>query len=154
MSDLASQKALCALCGEVETDQSEGDTGLCGRCHERCESLFQEEMKRMELIRTIRGVDVELYDIKHPYSSIDYHHCGQVVLIKAGQGFEAKICLRSEALDWTEQLSETESGFVSPDTRMDALIGNVTLLIESWGGGPHYMDIFYVDRVFSAEGEI
>jgi len=116
--------------------------------------LFDEEMRRIELLRTIRGQDVELYDIKHPNASTDKNHCGQVILIKAGEGFEVKICLRSNALDWLARLSDESSGFTSPDTRLDALIGNVSLLIESWGGGPHYMDIFDVTRVVSTEGEI
>jgi hypothetical protein len=30
----------------------------------------------------------------------------------------------------------------------------VSLLIESWGGGRHYMDILNVTRVVSTEGEI
>ncbi|MEW6350065.1 MAG: hypothetical protein AB1646_13445 [Thermodesulfobacteriota bacterium] len=111
-------------------------------------------MSRVELIRTIRGRDVELYDIKHPDSAADKNHCGQVILVKAGQGFEVKICLRAHAIDWTERLQDPDTGFESHDTHLDALIGNVSLLMESWGGGPHYMDIFYVDRVISTEGEI
>jgi hypothetical protein len=51
-------------------------------------------------------------------------------------------------------LSEKDTGFGSHDTRLDALIGNVSLLIESWGGGPYYMDIFNVDSVVSTEGEV
>jgi hypothetical protein len=111
-------------------------------------------MSRVELIRILRGRDVELYDIKHPESSGEERHCGQVILIKVGQGFEVKICLRSGALDWMSSLHDPETRFVSSDNRLDALIGNVSLLMESWGGGPHYMDIFYVDRVVSTEGEI
>jgi hypothetical protein len=121
---------------------------------EQAEALFDEEMRRVELMRTIRGRDVELYDIKHPDAVADKDHCGQLILIKAGQGFEVKICLRSDALDWAYQLRNEKTGFTSLDNRLDALIGNVSLLIESWGGGPHYVDIFYVDRVVSAEGEI
>ena len=108
----------------------------------------------MELVRTIRGLDVEVYDVKHPASDGDKHHCGQVILIKSGMGFEVKICLRADALDWMANLRDSEGGFVSADNRLDALIGNVSLLIQSWGGGPHYMDIFFADQTVSTEGEI
>ncbi len=127
---------------------------LCSACSQKSEKLFDEEMRRVELIRMVRGTDVELYDIKHPKSSAEKSHCGQVILIKAGDGFEVKICLRSNALDWNAHLYDEDTGFMSQDTRLDALIGNVSLLIESWGGGPHYMDIFYFDKVVSTEGEI
>jgi hypothetical protein len=144
----------CTLCGEREAVLPEEEALLCSDCYEKSETLFEEEMRRVELIRTIRGADVELYDIKHPDSKAELSHCGQVILIKAGQGFEVKICLRSDALDWMSILVDPESGFSSHDRRLDALIGNVSLLIESWGGGPHYMDIFAVDKVISTEGEI
>ncbi|MEJ2717373.1 MAG: hypothetical protein P8182_09580 [Deltaproteobacteria bacterium] len=121
---------------------------------EKSEALFDSEMSRIELIRTVRGVDVELYDIKHPDSVVEKGHCGQVILIKAGEGFEVKICLRSDALDWMAPLSDDDTGFASRDKRLDALIGNVSLLTESWGGGPFYMDIFNVESVVSTEGEI
>ena len=39
---------------------------LCPDCAEKSEALFDREMSRIELIRTVRGIDVELYDIKHP----------------------------------------------------------------------------------------
>jgi hypothetical protein len=154
MSDESSCSEVCPLCGEREVVLDESGQGMCPQCHERSEALFDGEMRRVELIRTIRGRDVELYDIKHPDSSADLGHCGQVILIKAGRGFEVKVCLRSKVLDWMSPLAENETGFVSQDTRLDALIGNVSLLIESWGGGPYYMDIFDVDRVISTEGEI
>ena len=144
----------CVLCGEPCPDFGEDDAQLCTKCTELAEDLFEEEMRRVELVRTIRGRDVELYDIKHPDAVADKQHCGQLILIKAGQGFEVKICLRSDAVDWTYQLRNEKTGFTSLDNRLDALIGNVSLLIESWGGGPHYVDIFYVERVVSAEGEI
>jgi hypothetical protein len=144
----------CALCKARPASNPEDKNSLCLQCSAKSEKLFDEEMRRVELIRTIRGVDVELYDIKHPDSADDKSHCGQVILIKAGEGFEVKICLRSNALDWTAPLQDKKAAFKSMDTRLDALIGNVSLLIESWGGGPHYMDIFYVNRVVSTEGEI
>ncbi|HMK36862.1 MAG TPA: hypothetical protein VK463_17440 [Desulfomonilaceae bacterium] len=146
--------ATCVLCRAKLASDPQEDHGLCPQCFEKSERLFDEEMRRVELIRTIRGHDVELYDLKHPDSSGDQFHCGQVILIKAGEGFEVKICLRSNALDWSVQLKDPTTVFTSQDTRLDALIGNVSLLIESWGGGPHYMDIFYVDRVVSTEGDI
>ncbi len=142
----------CACCGAPDATLPEGDPKYCPECFRRSERLFEREMSRIELIRTIRGRDVELYDIKHPDSSAESKHCGQVILIKVGQGFEVKICLRSGALDWMNSLHDPETGFVSGDNRLDALIGNVSLLMESWGGGPHYMDIFDVDRVVSTEG--
>jgi hypothetical protein len=144
----------CTLCNEREATLPEGEAILCHDCFEKSEALFEEEMRRLELIRTIRGADVELYDIKHPDSRAEFNHCGQVILIKVGSGFEVKICLRSDALEWMTHLEDPESGFTSHDRRLDALIGNVSLLIESWGGGPHYMDIFAVDKVISTEGEI
>ncbi|MEW6140555.1 MAG: hypothetical protein AB1733_20220 [Thermodesulfobacteriota bacterium] len=145
---------LCSLCRQREAMLPEEEAELCPECYARSEALFDEEMRRVELIRTIRGRDVELYDIKHPDCSEQHHHCGQVIIIRAGQGFEVKICLRSNALDWMTHLSEKDTGFGSHDTRLDALIGNVSLLIESWGGGPYYMDIFNVDSVVSTEGEV
>lgn len=145
---------LCAICDRNEAALPKDKATLCPECYEKSEVLFDEEMRRVELIRTIRGRDVELYDIKHPDCHENNKHCGQVILIKAGQGFEVKICLRSNALDWMQHLEDEKAGFTSQDTRLDALIGNVTLLIESWGGGPHYMDIFYVNKVVSTEGEI
>lgn len=144
----------CAICGKNPATLPEDKPAVCGPCSEKSEILFDEEMRRIELIRTIRGQDVELYDIKHPDASTDKKHCGQVILIKAGQGFEVKICLRSNALDWMKSLSDENSEFNSQDTRLDTLIGNVSLLIESWGGGRHYMDIFEFTRVVSTEGEI
>jgi hypothetical protein len=154
MSFSSSSEEMCTLCGERPASLPKDKAALCPQCYDKSEALFDEEMRRVELLRTIRGKDVELYDIKHPDSAAEKNHCGQVILIQAGQGFEVKICLRSNALDWMKHLSDDEVGFTSQDTRLDALIGNVTLLIESWGGGPHYMDIFYVNRVVSTEGEI
>jgi hypothetical protein len=145
---------LCSLCREREAVLPENDAELCPDCYSKSEALFDNEMRRVELIRTIRGRDVELYDIKHPDCTKQHQHCGQVILIRAGQGFEVKICLRSTALDWMLNLHDQETGFTSRDTRLDALIGNVSLLIESWGGGPYYMDILNVDNVVSTEGEI
>lgn len=145
---------ICVLCGERPAALPKDKATLCPECYEKSEALFEEEMRQLELIRTIRGIDVELYDIKHPKSRAEKNHCGQVIVIKAGQGFEVKICLRSDALDWMEHLADAGAAFESQDTRLDALIGNVMLLIESWGGGAHYMDIFYVNKVVSTEGEI
>lgn len=145
---------VCKVCGIAEATFPEENAIFCPECLEISEQLFDQEMRRVELIRIIRGHDVELYDIKHPDSVAEDDHCGQVILIKAGQGFEVKICLRSDALDWMEKLVDTETGFTSPDNRLDALIGNVSLLIESWGGGPYYVDFFSVDKVFSTEGEL
>ena len=154
MSDTSPPNELCPLCGLHDADSSGEPAELCAECREKSEALFAEEMRRVELIRTIRGRDVELYDIKHPDSVADHNHCGQVILIRAGQGFEVKICLRSGTLDWMAGLHDDLTGFSSYDTRLDALIGNVSLLIDSWGGGPYYMDIFDVDTVVSTEGEI
>lgn len=154
MSPVSSPMNLCAICEERKAEMPREQARLCADCFEKSENLFDAEMSRIELIRTIRGRDVELYDIKHPESASDQKHCGQVILIKAGQGFEVKICLRSNALDWMSKLRDADTGFASNDNRLDALIGNVSLLMESWGGGPHYMDIFYVDKVVSTEGEI
>jgi hypothetical protein len=154
MPSSSSDNGLCSLCREAQATIPQEDATLCQDCYGKSEALFDGEMRRVELIRTIRGRDVELYDIKHPEASADLCHCGQVVLIRAGQGFEVKICLRSDALDWMANLCDEETGFASHDTRLDALIGNVSLLIESWGGGPYYMDIFHVDKVVSTEGEI
>jgi len=154
MADSSSSSEVCTLCGEREALVPEEEASLCRVCYARSEALFDEEMRRVELIRTIRGADVELYDIKHPDSTADMNHCGQVILIKAGRGFEVKICLRSDALDWLSPLVDVQTAFSSHDRRLDALIGNVSLLIQSWGGGPHYMDIFSVDHVVSTEGEI
>lgn len=154
MAVSSSPEEVCALCNAKLASAAQGQASLCPQCAQKSEKLFDEEMRRVELIRTIRGLDVELYDIKHPDCAEEQFHCGQVILIKAGEGFEVKICLRSNALDWNAPLQDRRSAFTSQDTRLDALIGNVSLLIESWGGGPHYMDIFYVDRVVSTEGEI
>lgn len=154
MSPASSPKNLCAICESREAEMPQEEARLCLDCFKKSENLFDAEMNRIELIRTIRGRDVELYDIEHPESQTDQKHCGQVILIKAGQGFEVKICLRSNALDWTTKLFDPDTGFTSNDSRLDALIGNVSLLMESWGGGPHYMDILYVDKVVSTEGEI
>lgn len=154
MSTSSSPEQMCAICGKKSAVLPEDRPAICGPCTQKSEILFDQEMRRIELLRTIRGQDVELYDLKHPDASTDKNHCGQVILIKAGQGFEVKICLRSNAIDWMKHLSDDETGFTSQDTRLDALIGNVSLLIESWGGGPHYMDIFDVTRVVSTEGEI
>ncbi len=154
MPPLSSSGDLCTLCREREAAVPKEESSLCGPCYQKTEALFDAEMRKVELIRTIRGHDVELYDIKHPESSADQNHCGQLILIKAGRGFEVKICLRTGVLEWMSHLSDDETGFASPDRRLDALIGNVSLLIESWGGGPHYMDIFYVERVISTEIDI
>jgi hypothetical protein len=154
MSKLTSTKEGCAVCSGQEVAWPEEDPYLCEDCYLKSEALFEDEMRKTELIRTIRGRDVELYDIQHPDSISDKNHCGQITLIRAGEGFEVKVCLRAEALDWLAQLADPLDGFTSQDTRLDALIGNVTLLIESWGGGPYYMDIFQVDKVISTEGEI
>jgi hypothetical protein len=145
---------MCVLCGEHPAALPKDKATLCPECYEKSEALFDEEMRKVELIRTIRGIDVELYDVKHPNSTAEKNHCGQVIIMRAGQGFEVKICLRSDAVDWMTRLADHEMSFESQDTRLDALIGNVMLLIESWGGGPHYMDILYVDKVVSTEGEI
>lgn len=147
-------KHVCKVCGITDATFPDEEPMFCPECLELSEQLFNKEMRRVELIRVIRGYDVELYDIKHPDSIADDDHCGQVIVIKAGQGFEVKICLRSEALDWMEKLIDLETGFTSLDNRLDALIGNVSLLIESWGGGPYYVDLFTVDKVFSTEGEL
>ena len=154
MSTSSSAEKACNICGQRPAALPEDKPEVCSQCSEKSESLFDDEMRRIELIRTIRGQDVELYDIKHPDASTDKKHCGQAILIRAGLGFEVKICLRFNALDWMKHISDDQSGFTSQDTRLDALIGNVSLLIESWGGGPHYMDIFDVTRVVSIEGEI
>jgi hypothetical protein len=154
MSSSSSPNEICSLCGVHEATVPSERAEVCTECHGKSEALFNEEMRRVELIRTIRGRDVELYDIKHPDSSADHYHCGQVILIRAGQGFEVKICLRSHTLDWMANLVDELTGFSSYDTRLDALIGNVSLLIDSWGGGPYYMDIFDVETVVSTEGEI
>ncbi len=149
----ASEQNRCFICKKELNEPGMEESSMCRECEDISEQLFDNEMRLVELLRLIRGQDVELYDIIHPASSTDDHHCGQVVLIKAGQGFEVKICLKSGALDWAAPISDG-AGFTSPDTRLDALIGNLTLLIESWGGGPHYMDIFYIDKVLSIEGEL
>ncbi len=154
MSDSSSPNDVCPLCGANEATLAGESTELCAECQGKSEALFNDEMRKVELIRTIRGRDVELYDIKHPTSTADHNHCGQVILIKAGLGFEVKICLRSNTVDWMANLVDNQTGFSSFDTRLDALIGNVSLLIDSWGGGPYYMDIFDVDTVVSTEGEI
>jgi hypothetical protein len=144
----------CVLCGEQAAESFTGDSPLCMHCGAQAEALFEQEMRNIEFIRRIRGQDVEVYDIRHPHSLEEMSHCGQVVLIRVGHSFEVKISLRSEALDWMSNLRDESSGFVSVDKRMEALIGNISLLIESWGGGPYYMDIYYVDKMFSTEGEI
>ena len=154
MSIQPTREQECALCGKAPATFPKKNPSLCDRCFEKSETLFDEEMRKIELIRTVRGQDVELYDVKHPSASSEQKHCGQVILIRAGTGFEVKICLRSNVLDWMEHLHDEESTFTSQDTRLDALIGNVSLLIESWGGGPHYMDILDVTSVVSIEGEI
>ncbi len=154
MTKSPSPEQMCAICGKNLSALPKDKPTICGLCTEKSEILFEEEMGRIELLRTIRGQDVELYDVKHPDASTEKNHSGQVILIKSRQGFEVKICLRSKAVDWMKHLSDDETGFTSQDTRLDALIGNVSLLIESWGGGPHYMDIFDVTRVVSTEGEI
>lgn len=154
MRSSSSRKDRCVLCSSRKAVFPEQDSKLCAQCHEQSERLFEEEMRRIELIRTVRGRDVELYDVKHPDSSSDKKHCGQVVLMKVGRGFEVKVLLRSDALDWTAKLVDGASGFQSRDNRLDALIGNAYLLMESWGPGPYYMDIFYVDKVVSTEGEV
>ena len=155
MSESTSYGQPCALCGQGEIlTPVDDETALCPECHERSESLFEEELRKVELIRTIRGTDVEVYEIKHPISIAEKNHCGQVILIRAGEGFEVKICLRSDVMDWMTKLNDPVDGFTSKDNRLDALIGNIFLLIDSWGGGPHYMDIFYVDHVISTDGEI
>ena len=155
MSSTSSVDHSCALCGALGAPLLKDESVLCADCSSKAERLFEMEMSRVELIRTIHGRDVELYDIKHPSSNAEKNHCGQVILIKAGQGFEVKICLRSDQeVNWSERLRDPSTGFESNDTRLDALIGNVSLLMESWGGGPHYMDIFYVDKVLSAEGDM
>jgi hypothetical protein len=154
MPRLSSSESSCILCGEPTDGSREKQNQLCAHCYDKSEKLFEEEMSRIELIRTLRGYDVELYDVKHPESSSEKKHCGQVVLIKAGQGFEVKVCLRSDALEWMANLSDAETGFSSADNRLDALIGNICLLMESWGPGPFYMDIFHSDKVVSTEGEI
>jgi hypothetical protein len=149
----AQMQSQCSLCKkEIKIFDSE-ESALCPTCADKSEKLFDEEMRRMELLRLIRGADVELYDLKHPDSTAENNYCGQVILIKAGQGFEVKIFLKSGVLEWSTYLTDG-AGFKSLDTRLDALIGNISLLIESWGGGPHYMDIFYVDKVLSVEGEL
>jgi hypothetical protein len=154
MSETNSTETLCAICAEMEAVFPADDPQLCADCYPKAELIFDEEMRAIELIRTIRGVDVELYDIKHPESRAEKDHCGQLILIRAGEGFEVKICLRSDSLDWMAPLSDDSRGFTSQDTRLDALIGNVSLLIDSWGGGPMYVDIFYVDKVISTDAEI
>ncbi len=154
MSNTTSTETVCVVCAETEAVFPPEDPQLCADCYSKSELIFDEEMRAVELIRTIRGIDVELYDIKHSDSKAEKGHCGQLILIRAGEGFEVKICLRSDALDWMALLSDGSHGFTSQDTRLDALIGNVSLLIDSWGGGPMYMDIFYVDKVISTDAEI
>jgi len=154
MTASSSNDDACPLCGKPNPGFAKEEADLCPDCYGKSEALFDEEMRRVEMIRTLRGRDVELYDIKHPDAGSDQNHCGQAVIIRAGRGFEVKICLRSDALDWMGRLTDADSSFVSRDTRLDALIGNVSLLIESWGGGPYYMDIFEVNKVVSTEGEI
>ncbi|MBI4962865.1 MAG: hypothetical protein HY913_06285 [Desulfomonile tiedjei] len=154
MSLPVSSDRVCAICGDNEATLPKDEAALCGTCNEKSEILFDREMRKVELLRTIRGLDVELYDIKHPDALEEKNHCGQVIIMKAGQGFEVKICLRAAVLDWMQPLSDEGTAFSSLDARLDALIGNISLLIESWGGGPYYMDIFYVDRVVSTEGEV
>lgn len=144
----------CVLCGQSDKLFPVEEPRLCAECYEKSETVFDEEMRRIEFIRTVRGLDVELYDVKHPDSTSEKKHCGQVILINAGQGFEIKICLRADALDWMAELRDPRTGFASGDNRLDALIGNIYLLIESWGGGPLYIDIFYVDKVVSTDGEV
>lgn len=154
MSSSSSPNKICRLCGVHEAVVPSEQSVICSECHGKSEALFSEEQRRVELIRTIRGRDVELYDIKHPDSTAEHYHCGQVILIRAGQGFEVKICLRSHALNWLATLFDELTGFSSNDRRLDALIANVQLLIASWGGGPYYMDILDVVTVVSTEGEM
>lgn len=145
---------VCVLCKLNPAEHLKESGGLCEDCRSRSESLFEDEMSRIELIRTLRGYDVELYDVKHPAALSEGRHCGQLMVIRAGGGFEVKVCLRNESLDWMERLTHIDDGFTSPDNRLDALIGNIYLLMESWGAGPYYIDIFHVDRVVSTEGEV
>jgi hypothetical protein len=145
---------VCAVCKRNLAERADESGGLCADCRARSEELFEAEMSRIELIRTLRGYDVELYDVKHPDCRVERNHCGQVTVIHAGGGFEVKVCLRTEALDWMERLRDPADGFTSPDNRLDALIGNIYLLLESWGSGAYYIDIFHVDRVVSTEGEV
>jgi hypothetical protein len=154
MANSSSSQSQCIICGERQAAYPREDAQLCAACYNESERLFDREMSRIELIRTVRGRDVELYDIKHPDSKSEKNHCGQVILMKAGQGFEVKVCLRSRALDWGASLSDAETHFSSADSRLDALIGSVYLLMESWGAGPYFMDIFYFDKVVSTEGEL
>lgn len=154
MNDNNSSSQNCSLCSVAIAVLPEDEPVLCGECFQKSERIFSQEMRRIELIRTIRGTDAELYDIKHPDSTEDKEHCGQMILLKAGSGFEVKICIRPEALDWMKILQDEETGFESGDRRLDALIGNVSLLIESWGGGPFYLDIFFIDQVISTEAEV
>jgi hypothetical protein len=145
------KQQFCDICKKKL--KSAAGSVFCEECIDASQELFDTEMRRIELLRLIRGNDVELYDIKHPDADSEDQHCGQAVLIKAGLGFEVKIWLKTGALDWSKQLDDGQ-GFQSTDNRLDALIGNMTLLIDSWGGGPHYMDIFYIDKVISIEGDL
>lgn len=154
MSDKTSGNEMCVLCADQRSALPDDEPTLCVECYEKSERLFSREMRQIELIRTIRGVDAELYDIKHPDSTAEKDHCGQLILLKAGAGFEVKICLRPDTLDWMQPLKDELTGFESGDKRLDALIGNVSLLIESWGAGPFYLDIFFVDQVISTEAEV
>jgi hypothetical protein len=154
MNDHSPLNRTCSICSEANALLPEDDPALCKPCFEKSERIFSLEMRRIELIRTIRAMDAELYDIKHPDSNAEKDHCGQMILLKAGAGFEVKICLRPDSLDWMMLLHDEETGFESGDRRLDALIGHVSLLIESWGGGPFYLDIFFVDQVISTEAEV
>ena len=112
MAFSSSEDLTCVLCGAQDALLPEGDAKYCPECFRMSQQLFEREMSRVELIRILRGRDVELYDIKHPESSVEERHCGQVILIKVGQGFEVKICLRSGALDWMSSLHDPETRFV------------------------------------------
>ena len=61
----------CVLCGDPCADFGEDDSQLCTQCRAHAEDLFEEEMRKVELLRTIRGRDVELYDIKHPDAAVE-----------------------------------------------------------------------------------
>lgn len=154
MTTTSSPLEICAICGADADYEPREDQPICRSCSMKADELFDAEMRRIELIRTFRGVDVELYDIKHPEASADKNHCGQIVIIHAPHGFEVKVALRSKELDWMAVLHDPDSGFLSMDKRLEALIGNILVLLESWGGGPHFMDIFFVDHIVHAEGEM
>ena len=91
MSASSSHEDRCEICNERQAAFPKEEPNLCPQCYDESERLFDREMSRIELIRTVRGRDVELYDIKHPDSSVEKNHCGQVILMKAGQGRAATI---------------------------------------------------------------